>query len=208
MIIGNNVFFTLDRGRDMKTLFIGSIKQFKNYSQFKSLKDFNNNIEQWMVEYKHIFTQSELIALKRLIRYAAKIPGIANATINTILNAINEKSNGYGISRSTFKRMITKAKRIGLLEVKETVRLNKSQSSNLYIFHRFNTIEPPQTENEQVETAPEQRKVFVQLNHPKTSNNIKTSKHKKTTFIDHTYLPNYIDSSFIDTAKPFFRYIH
>lgn len=184
-----------------------NIQNFKEYSQFKSLKDFNNNIEQWMIEYKQQFTPSELIALKRLIRYSAKIYGVANAKINTILDSINEKSNGYGISRSTFKRMIIKAKRIGLLEVKETVRHNMSQSSNLYIFQRFNTIEPPRTEGEQVETASEQQKDFSQLNHPKTSNNIfKTSNINTTSLddLDHTYLPSFIDSSFIDSARPFF----
>jgi hypothetical protein len=188
-------------------LLTNNIKNFKRHSQFKSLKDFNNNIEQWMIEYKHQFTTSELIALKRLIRYSAKVPGISNAKINTILNAINEKANGYGVSRSTFKRMISKAKKIGLLEVKETVRSNQSQSSNLYIFQRFNTIEPPQTEGEQVEVPAEQQKIFLQLNHHnKLTKLIKTYNIKTTSEeIDHTYLPSFIDSSFIDTAKPFFN---
>src|SRR5690606_26152812 len=69
------------------------------------------------------------------------------------------------------------------------------------------TIEPPRTEGEQVETASEQQKDFSQLNHPKTSNNIfKTSNIKTTSLddLDHTYLPSFIDSSFIDTARPFF----
>lgn len=188
----------------MNLLFSSNIQNFKKYSQFNSIKDFNNNIEQWMAEYKHQFTPSELIALKRLIRYSAKIYGVANAKINTILDSINEKANGYGVSRSTFKRMISKAKKIGLLEVKVTVRHNMSQSSNLYIFQRFDTIEPPRTEYERVETVSKQQKVFSQLNHHKTNNILKTSKHNNTSKIDHTYLPSFIDKTFIYTAKPFF----
>ncbi|MGE8081199.1 hypothetical protein [Peribacillus loiseleuriae] len=56
----------------MEFLVIDNIETFKKYCQFKSVKDFNNNIEQWMIEYKQHFTTSERIALKRLIRYAAK----------------------------------------------------------------------------------------------------------------------------------------
>ena len=80
----------------MNLLFMTNIKNFKEYSQFESLKDFNNNIEQWMFEYKKHFTESELIALKRLIRYSAKIPGVCTARINTIIEATNKKANGYG----------------------------------------------------------------------------------------------------------------
>src|SRR5690606_41192135 len=81
-------------------LVIDSIRKFKKYSQFKSLKDFNNNMEQWLVDHKKLFTPSELIALKRLIRFSAKVHGIANAKINTLLDAIKEKdTNGYGVSR-------------------------------------------------------------------------------------------------------------
>ncbi|MFJ7977884.1 hypothetical protein ACIQZI_19740 [Peribacillus sp. NPDC096379] len=78
-----------------------------------------------MIEYKQHFTTSERIALKRLIRYVAKVLGISTAKINTILAAIDDKANGYEISRATFKRMTCKAKKIGLLTVKETVRTNK-----------------------------------------------------------------------------------
>jgi hypothetical protein len=204
MITGNIVFFVVRMEQNMEILFIDSIQNFKDYSQFESLRDFNNQIEQWMVEYKHLFTPSELIALKRLIRYSAKVYGVSNAKINTILDSIEDKSNGYGISRSTFKRMLSKAKKIGLLEVKETARQNLSQSSNIYIFHRFNSIEPPQTEGERSEIPSEQEEVFKQLNRPKTINIFKTNKQKHTSEIDHTYLPSFVDESFIETTKPFF----
>lgn len=206
-ISGTGVFFTLDRSRNMNFLIQSNIKNFKEYSQFKSLKDFNNNIEQWMVEYKHQFTPAELIALKRLIRYSAKIYGVANAMIRTILESVEELDFEYGVSRSTFKRMISKAKRIGLLEVKETVRHNMSQSSNLYIFQRFNTIEPPRTEGEPVEHATEQPEVVEQLNHLKANKIIKTNKqiiNKRIDTLDYTYTADYVPKEFRNIVKCFF----
>ena len=132
----------------------GNIEQFKGMSQFKDIQDFNNNIEQWMVEIKTKFSKSELIGLKRLIRFCAKIPGVCNAKIATIVSATHELDSG--ISRSTFKRMVVKAKFLGLLNVQETERKNGSKSSNVYAFNRFCSQNEPSKEQ--------------QLNHPKTSN--------------------------------------
>ncbi|MGG3448500.1 hypothetical protein [Domibacillus aminovorans] len=86
----------------------GHINNFKHLSKFSSLKNFNSNIEQWMIDIKSTFTKSELIALKRLLRFSAKIPGICNAKIQTIISATHEKNEMGGISRSTFERMLRK----------------------------------------------------------------------------------------------------
>ncbi|USK45510.1 hypothetical protein [Cytobacillus oceanisediminis] len=137
----------------------GNIETFSHLSQFKDIKDFNNNIEQWMTEVKTVFTKSELVALKRLIRYSAKIAGVCTAKIATLVSA-TYTNNGNGISRSTFKRMAAKAQRLGLLIVTETVRKNGSQSANVYAFQRF---ELPKSEK---------------LNHHKTVNPIKTNNNK------------------------------
>src|SRR4051812_7163738 len=87
----------------------GQIQQFEEYSQFKSLKEFNNHMEMWLVEYKQEFTKGEVVGLKRLVRFSAKVPGVCNAKIGTMLKAIHEEYHDHGISRSTFKRMIQKA---------------------------------------------------------------------------------------------------
>lgn len=116
----------------------GKIDNFEEYSQFRDLKEFNNHFEIWMADKKRFFTKGELIGLKRLTRFAAKVPGVANARIGTVLKAIYEEYGEIGmISRSTFKRMIIKASKIGILTVYETERKNGSQSSNLYVFNRF-----------------------------------------------------------------------
>src|SRR4051794_12516876 len=114
----------------------GNITNFNHLSQFEDINDFNNHIEQWMVDLKRKFTKSELVALKRLIRISAKVVGICNAKIGTLVAATHEK-DGAGISRSTFKRMVSKAKENGLIFTHETVRKNGSKSSNVYVFNRF-----------------------------------------------------------------------
>lgn len=122
------------------------VESFAEYSQFGSLKEFNNHFEMWMADKKRFFSKGELIGLKRLARFAAKVPGVANAKIGTVLKAIYEEYGEMGISRSTFKRMIQKASEIGIFTVYETARKNGSQSSNLYVFNRFPINELPEGE--------------------------------------------------------------
>ncbi len=172
----------------------GSIDQFKEYSQFSSLTEFNTHFEMWMSKLKDEFSKGELVALKRLVRYSAKLPGVSNAKIGTMLKAIHEEYNGNGISRSTFKRMIGKANALGLFTVHETERKNGSQSSNLYVFNRFPQSEPPKAK---------------QMNHqykasiPSKTNN-KEIKVRKETSLDDTYTSNRVPKPFIDLVKYFF----
>ncbi|WP_026565782.1 hypothetical protein [Bacillus sp. UNC41MFS5] len=88
----------------------GNIEGFEQFSQFSSLKEMNTHIEIWLAVHKHDFSKGELVGLKRLVRFSAKIPGVCNAKIGTVLKAIHEEYKLNGISRSTFKRMILKAK--------------------------------------------------------------------------------------------------
>jgi hypothetical protein len=108
------------------------IEQYESFSFFTSLTEFNTHMEMWLAVCKHKFSKSELVGFKRLVRFAAKIPGVCNAKIGTVLKAIHDEYEGNGISRSTIKRMIQKAIGLGILTVHETERKNGSQSSNLY----------------------------------------------------------------------------
>ncbi|GAE47591.1 hypothetical protein [Mesobacillus boroniphilus] len=51
------------------------IESFAEYSQFGSLREFNSHFEMWMADKKRFFSKGELIGLKRLARFAAKVPG-------------------------------------------------------------------------------------------------------------------------------------
>lgn len=113
-----------------------NIKSFKHLSQFKDIRDFNNQIEQWMVDVKSKFTKSEFVGLKRLIRFCVCVVGVSNAKIATITKATHEQDE-FTISRSTFKRMTSKAQSLGLLTIYVTERKNGSKSSNVYVYNRF-----------------------------------------------------------------------
>jgi hypothetical protein len=175
----------------------GSIERFEQFSQFGSLQELNTHIEQWLAVHKHDFSKGELIGFKRLVRFSAKIPGVCNAKIGTILKAIHQEYKDHGISRSTFKRMILKAKEWGILTVHETERGNGSQSSNLYTFNRFPSNEPP---NEKI------------VNHPiETNNLLKTEKDQKIkerkgepSEFDHTYVSDRVPQPFVQLVKCYF----
>lgn len=115
----------------------GHIENFKHLSVFESLRDFNNNIEMFLAEHKSEFTKSELIAFKRLVRFSARVYGVCNAKVQTILAAINKAAGGHGISRRTFERMLQKAKKLGILIVHNTTRQNGGQGHNVFVFQRF-----------------------------------------------------------------------
>ncbi|MEH7254629.1 hypothetical protein V7111_21190 [Neobacillus niacini] len=174
----------------------GRIEAFEQYSQFTSVKEFNTHVEMWLAVKKQEFSKGELVGLKRLVRFSAKVPGVSNAKIGTVLKAINEEYQGNGISRSTFKRMTLKAKELGILTIHETERKNGSQSSNLYSFNRFPQSEPPKAEK---------------LDHPKETNNLlKTNnqenkqRNEALIEIDHTFVSDKVPQAFVQLVKYFF----
>ncbi|MCQ6276014.1 hypothetical protein JMM81_13820 [Bacillus sp. V3B] len=115
----------------------GTFEQIEQFSQFQSLEEFHHHMEMWLQHHNKEWTKGERVGLKQLVRFAAVIPGVSDAKIDTILKAIHEEYHNHGISRSTFKRMLGKAKRMGILTVYETERMNGAQSSNVYRFNRF-----------------------------------------------------------------------
>ena len=115
----------------------GAGQQFEQFSQFISLTEFHHHMERWLAYYKRDFSKGEIVGFKQLVTFTAEIPGVSHAKIETILNMIHSEYHDHGISRATFKRMLGKAKRLGILTIYETERGNGSQDSNVYIFNRF-----------------------------------------------------------------------
>jgi hypothetical protein len=174
----------------------GRIEGFEQYSQFESVKEFNTHVEMWLAVKKQEFSKGELVGLKKLVRFSAKVPGVCNAKIGTLLKAINEEYQGNGISRSTFKRMIIKSKDLGILEIYETERKNGSQSSNLYSFQRFPQSEPPKVKK---------------LDQPKETNNLLKTNNQKNNKrneapieLDYTFVCDQVPQAFVQAVKYFF----
>ncbi|WP_339171231.1 hypothetical protein [Anoxybacillus sp. FSL W8-1294] len=180
----------------------GNIEQFKHLSQFRDIRDFNNNIEQWMIDLKSKFTKSELIALKRLIRYSARVAGVCNAKIQTLVSACHVA--GQEISRSTFERMLRKAKKFGLLIVRNTTKENGKQSHNVYIFQRYQSqISQIVSDSSTIDVA-ESAKIdgaYKTNNLLETSNNI----NKRNETLDASFTSNRVPAEFRDFVKYFFN---
>lgn len=192
----------------------GDIKQYTQLSLFRDLKDFNNNFEQWMIDFKSQFSKGELIALKRLVRFSASIAGVCYAKIGTLVAATHE--NGIGISRSTFKRMLTKAKNVGLLVVHNTFK-NGKQGHSVYVFNRYKSDSPKlAVENSSISEEHEPPN-YEKLNQHKTSNLLETSNIKNTIRTQSVkssnqsdmesinLIPNWIDSNFSKLATCYFH---
>jgi hypothetical protein len=171
----------------------GHINNFKHLSKFSSLKDFNNNIEQWMIDIKSSFTKSELIALKRLIRFAAKIPGICNAKIQTIISATHEKNEMGGISRSTFERMLRK--------VENTMRYGK-QGHNVYVFNPY--VAQEDSSSNEIE-VPETIDGAENSLSSKTHNQLNNRTESATDQLISDIIPSWINKEFVQYASHFFH---
>ncbi|MGF9850391.1 hypothetical protein COL11_09940 [Bacillus anthracis] len=172
----------------------GNIANFSHLSQFRDLKDFNNNVEQWMIDIKEEFTKSELIALKRLIRFSAKVPGICNAKIQTIVAATHDGT--IGISRSSFERMLRKAKALGFIEIHNTSKRGY-QAHNVYVLTPYPTKEVVQSENIDVP---------IKANNPSKSINLLNNKRigDRVAILDHTYVSSRVPKRFTELVKCFF----
>ncbi|QOY38246.2 hypothetical protein AWH56_012315 [Anaerobacillus isosaccharinicus] len=200
----------------------GQIENFKNYSQFQSVAEFNEHFGSWMEKFGREFTRSEKIALVQLSRFAVKVVGVTNLKIGTALKVLHEKYNGNGISRSTWKRMSAKAKKIGLLVVHEMKRDSGGQSSNLYVFMRFeggggnldDSGGDRHLSNRNLSNQPEPP-CAEKLNHHKTNNleTIKKDIEKNCNAVselaaeplDHTYTSDHVPRPFVNLVKVFFN---
>lgn len=171
----------------------GNIEQFIHLSKFIDKDEFNSHIEQWMVDFKNQFTKSELIGLKRLIRYSCKYAGISNAKIQTLVSATHNKE--IGISRSTFERMLRKAKQYGILTVYNTF-CGSNQRHNVYVFNRYQSIK-------QVESQSSVNEVPETIDVP----NQETSQAKTNNILIDTYKDNVIPNvpiKFQELAKCYY----
>jgi hypothetical protein len=175
----------------------GNIEGFENFSQFANLKEFNHHMEMWLLDHKKDFTKGELVGLKTLVRFSAKIPGVCNAKIGTMLKVINQEYKENILSRSTFKRMILKGKKMGMFTVYETERKNGSQTSNLYVFNRFPTSEPPKPE---IIDCPNET-----INLLKTEKDQEINKRKEApSELDHTFVSDRVPQPFVQLVQCFF----
>jgi predicted transcriptional regulator len=184
----------------------GRIEQFSHLSQFDSIKAFNYNIETFLSVHKRDFTKSELIAFKRLVRFCAKYYGVANAKIAKVVVACTDHG---GISRSTFERMLRKAKKLHILTIHNTLRNKGGHGHNVFVFNRFdrrNTEILTEGQNPEKSCSPS---IYRPQSSPETIHLSKTHKTKEQNRIqeklDHTFTSDTVPVAFRNLVKCFFN---
>ncbi|WP_342046013.1 hypothetical protein [Bacillus sp. OTU530] len=190
----------------------GHIEQFEEFSQFRDLKNFNDHIEMWMTDIKTEFTKSELVALKRLIRFCAKVAGVCNAKIQTIVAATHK--DDVGISRSSFERMLRKAKKCGMVTIHNTF-LKGKQTHNVYVFQPYPVKENPHSIHSDVQNA--EKIEGAETRHLSKTNNQNINKrkedvpvHNKSGNLEHAelnaeFVSDRVPKQFVDLAKCFWN---
>ncbi|ERN52062.1 hypothetical protein [Alkalihalophilus marmarensis] len=129
----------------------GHIDQFTHLSKFSSTEEFNQAITVHFKHHLHQFTKAEIIALTRLIRYSVKYNGVCNARAAKIVQATHQ--NNPGISRSTFERMLVKARTFGIIKIYHTIRKGGGYSHCVYVFQL-----PEEPEAKQLKDRPHTEK--------------------------------------------------
>jgi hypothetical protein len=193
-----------------------NIETFASYSQFKSLKDFNNNLESFLSVHKKELTPNEVYCFKALSRFAVRCLGVSNISINKLLKAISEKFKK--VSESTFHRFKRKAIKLGILSVYSLSRSNGSQSSNLWVFNRFIATDTPREGTREVNSPVNQQSENDEMTSPIKLTKSKTNNHKTihTEFVSSSnnqfestlqskYIPSWINEEFFKAAKPYFE---
>jgi RNase P/RNase MRP subunit POP5 len=199
----------------------GNIYQFKHFSRFQTVGEFNIHKERFLQHHPDLFTHSEYIAFEVLSQYSVVVLGVANAKIATLVSACSGKQGG--ISRATFVRMLRKAKKTGILKTHKTYRSSGGFSHNIFVFQPFDApCDMQMTQCEEQETAcdskgdgeqstEETEKLSINLEnkdlhirqekdvHTLHSDNLSSSKE-----LDYTFVPNTVPQTFIQTVKPFF----
>lgn len=112
---------------------------YDTLSKFESIKEFNNHFEQAMILHKDKFTKAEYIALNKLRKFAANFYGVAWCKLQKAV-AGTHQDEMFGVSRSTFERMLRKAKKFNLVTVINQKRENKWQKHNVYVFNRLEEL--------------------------------------------------------------------
>ncbi|WEG15179.1 hypothetical protein PQ478_11575 [Alkalihalophilus pseudofirmus] len=120
------------------------IETYKQLSSFQTDDHFKKEVRQHLAFYTECFTPSERIAWNQLIRTSIPHRGVAVSTVCKMLAAAH--ASGNPVSRSTFERMLVKARKLGVITMHHTIRETGGYHHSIYIFQLFTSsnISPKQ----------------------------------------------------------------
>jgi DNA-binding Lrp family transcriptional regulator len=166
---------------------ISSQETFKNLSTFNNTLELNEAVKRHIQHNRQSLNKNALRILQHLKAYSRKYKGVSFQTKNNIANELK-------LSKRTIIRNCNLLEQLGIIKQYEMKRNSDfKQTSNAVQIQPF-TVE----DSESVTPVSHQEETLFK-------NTLNTYKTTSAEEIDHTYLPSFIDSSFIDTAKPFFN---
>lgn len=166
---------------------ISSQKTFENLSSFNNVQELNKAVRQHIQHNRMELNKNAARILQHLKKYSCKYVGVSFQSKNNIANEL-------GLSKRTVIRNCNLLEELGI--VKQFAMKRKSdmlQTSNAIVIQPFINELSENVTQDSSKMSPQENNTFLK------KNNIKT-----TSEIDHTYLPNFVDQSFIETACPFF----
>lgn len=202
-------------------MYNNQIENIKKLQRFNSLDEFNESFYIAMKQHRDAFSKGELIALKTLKNWGAKVVGVVYAKIGTIISDLIKRKGEMCVpSRSTFERAIRKAKKLGIIKTIETKqgsiseRRRNLKGNNIFIFELFSDSEQlterkdeKLTERENAETLHNQAVQTTEiegdaLKTSYTSENTLSSLRKKR---DSSYVQSYVPRFLVNKLKPFYN---
>lgn len=173
-------------------------KKYNKYSKFKTVDEFNHNFNKAMYDHKDKFTKGEYMALKKLFEFAFSETspdtiGVAWSKGQKVVAATHKErsynNETFGISRSTFNRMLRKAKKLNLIRVINQFHKCGKKIHNVYVFNKYAELTPEKFEIvsksqtiEACKTISDTITLLLEL--PKIKNNINTYQQAENVPVD------------------------
>ncbi|CDQ20104.1 Helix-turn-helix domain-containing protein [Halobacillus karajensis] len=171
---------------------------------FKDKKELDKHVRSFLYKRKAALSDGTLEVLTYIWRHAVKFPGVAFPKRGTIVKST-------GLSESTIVRALRCLVNEGLIRKETTKKPNGRQGGNLLIFLPQKDLFLPSDDTpsdilpnipQKLETPCEDKPHSLKSAAETKKKQGETSFSKVVPF-DHSYLPSFIPSSFIETCQPF-----
>jgi DNA-binding Lrp family transcriptional regulator len=177
---------------------ISSQETFTNLQTFESVEELNKAVNYYKKKFQDKLRKNDILVLEHLKRHSCKYFGVSFQTKNNIAEAL-------GLVRITIIRICKKLEKLGIIKQYEMKRKSDMrQTSNAIVIQpipKKGNVTQDVTQESRENVTPRKNILFKSSSNK--NNNNKVNNNVKEVEFDHTYLPSFIDRSFIETAKPF-----
>lgn len=164
---------------------ISCVETFQNLATFSDVQELNVAVNKHIQYNKPLLNKNALRILQHIKGYSRKYKGVSYQTKNNIARELR-------LSKRTIIRNCNLLEQLGIIKQYKLKRNSDfRQTSNAVVIQQF------VNEDSENDTHVSPQKENLSKN---TINTYKTTSQ----MLDHSFVPSFIDSSFVETAKPFF----